>query len=136
MLVAVRAMAPVTGMPPNRGLAMLATPCATSSALELWRSPLIESATTAESRLSSAARIATVSADGSSGRIRSARNCGMWMGGSARLMPPNLLPMVSTGKWNTAATSVAASSATIEPGTRGNSLGIKIISASEPSADC
>ena len=132
ILVAVRAMAPVTGMPPNRGLAILANPCATNSALELWRSPLMESATTAESRLSSAARMATVSADGSRGRIKSARNCGMWIGGRARLMPPNLLPMVSRGKWKRAATKVAASSATIEPGTRGNSLGMKMISAREP----
>ena len=51
-------------------------PWAMSSAFELWRSPVIESATTAESRLSTAARSATVSAAGSSGRIRSARNVG------------------------------------------------------------
>ena len=47
-------------------------------------------------------------------------------------MPPNLLPMVSTGKRKSAATRVAASSATIEPGTRGKNLGMKIIRASEP----
>ena len=64
IFVAVQRVAPVTGMPPNSGAAILAKPCATSSALELWRSPLIESATTADSRLSSAARMATVSAEG------------------------------------------------------------------------
>ena len=32
--VAVRAMAPVAGMPPNIGETMLATPCATSSMFE------------------------------------------------------------------------------------------------------
>ena len=63
-------------MPPTSGATRLATPCAISSAFELCRSPVIESATTAESRLSTAASSATVSADGSSGRIRSARNAG------------------------------------------------------------
>ena len=75
--VAVRAIAPVTGMPPKSGATILATPCAMSSAFELCRSPVIESATTAESRLSTAASSATVIAAGSSGRIRSARNAGM-----------------------------------------------------------
>ena len=35
MLVIVRAMAPVAGIPPNIGEARLATPCATSSVFEL-----------------------------------------------------------------------------------------------------
>ena len=39
MLVAVRAMAPVAGIPPKSGETMLAIPCATSSTLGLWRSP-------------------------------------------------------------------------------------------------
>ena len=64
MLVAVRAMAPVAGIPPKSGEAILATPCATSSTLELWRSPVMPSATTAESMLSSAASSATVKAEG------------------------------------------------------------------------
>ncbi len=54
-LVAVRAMAPVAGMPPNSGEAMLATPCATSSMLERCRPPIIPSATTADSSDSIAA---------------------------------------------------------------------------------
>jgi hypothetical protein len=49
MLVAVRAMAPVAGRPPNSADAVLATPCATSSALERWRPPVMPSATTADS---------------------------------------------------------------------------------------
>src|SRR5579872_4988126 len=96
ILVAVRAMAPVTGMPPNSGLAILANPLGHQFGVGV--------VAVAAHRIrhycrkqASAARMATVSAEGNSGRIRSARNCGIWIGGSARLMPPNLLPMVSTG---------------------------------------
>ena len=60
MLVAVRAMAPVAGRPPNIGDAMLAMPCATSSMFGLCRSPPIRSATTADSSDSIAPSIATV----------------------------------------------------------------------------
>ena len=66
MLVAVRAMAPVAGRPPNSGEAMLAMPCANSSTFGLCRSPLIRSATTADISDSIAPSIATVSAGGSS----------------------------------------------------------------------
>ena len=136
--MAVRAIAPVTGMPPTSGTIRLATPCASSSAFELWRSPVIESATTADSRLSTAARSATVSADGSSGRIRSARNCGMAKAGRPLGMPPNFDPIVSTGRPNTATAAVPASSATIDPGSRGSHFGTSRISASDPvaSANC
>ena len=65
------------------------------------------SATTAESRLSTAARIATVSADGSSGRMRSARNVGIENDGRPLGMPPNFEPMVSTGSGKMAAAAVA-----------------------------
>src|SRR2546425_1141499 len=47
-LVAVRAIAPVAGIPPNRGATMFATHCATSSMFERWRPPVMQSATTAE----------------------------------------------------------------------------------------
>src|SRR5437773_2697246 len=46
--VAVRAIAPVAGIPPNNGEAILAMPCATSSMLERWRPPIMPSATTAD----------------------------------------------------------------------------------------
>ena len=62
MFVAVRAIAPVAGSPPTSGDAMLASPCATSSMLELCRSPLIRSATTADISDSIAPSIATVTA--------------------------------------------------------------------------
>ena len=65
MLAAVRAMAPVAGMPPNRAEAALPTPWATSSMLELCRAPIISSATTADSRDSMAASTAMVKASGS-----------------------------------------------------------------------
>ena len=118
MFVAVRAIAPVTGMPPNKGTARFATPCASSSASGLCRSPLMLSATTAESRLSMAASIATVSAEGNSGIMRSARNSGSAIRGRPVGMPPNLVPIVSTGTANDAAGKGRASSkATIEPGT-------------------
>ena len=62
IFVAVRAMAPVAGMPPKSGLTMLAMPCAISSWLESWRSSVMPSATTAESSDSMAANIAMVTA--------------------------------------------------------------------------
>src|SRR6185503_2310568 len=68
-LVAVRAMAPVAGMPPNKGETTLATPCATSSMLERCRDPIIPSATTAERSDSIPA-----SSDGESGSDQSARH--------------------------------------------------------------
>ena len=52
MLVAVRAMVPVTLMPPNSAEPILAMPCATSSMLERCLRPVMPSATLAESRLS------------------------------------------------------------------------------------
>ena len=73
-------------------------PCAISSTLELCRSPVMPSATTAESRLSTAASSATVNAEGSSGRIRSARNAGRANAGRPVGIPPKRVPMVSTGR--------------------------------------
>src|SRR3954447_196472 len=97
MFVAVRAIAPVAGMPANKGEAKLARPCASSSTLELCLVPLIPSATTAESRLSTAARSATVSAEGNKGITWSSRNSGIESFGSPAGIPPNLLPIVSNG---------------------------------------
>ena len=58
IFVAVRAIAPVAGMPPKRGLAMFAIPCAISSVFESCFVPIIPSATTAESSDSIAASTA------------------------------------------------------------------------------
>ena len=62
MLVIVRAIAPVTGIPPKKGTMMFATPWAISSVFERWRSPMTPSATLAERRDSIAPRRAMVKA--------------------------------------------------------------------------
>ena len=49
MLVAVRAIAPVAGMPPKNGVTMLPTPSASSSASGSCRVRAMPSATTADS---------------------------------------------------------------------------------------
>ena len=58
MLVAVRAIAPVAGIPPKTGLAMFAIPCAINSVFESCFVPVIPSATTALNSDSIAARTA------------------------------------------------------------------------------
>ena len=62
ILVMVRAMAPVTGIPPKKGTTILAAPCAISSVLELVLSPVTPSATVAESKDSMAPNTAMVNA--------------------------------------------------------------------------
>ena len=62
MLVIVRAMAPVAGMPPKSGEARFATPWAMSSVLLEWRAPMTPSATVADSSDSMAPRMAMVMA--------------------------------------------------------------------------
>ncbi len=64
MLVIVRAMAPVTGMPPKNGTVILARPWPISSVLELVREPVIPSATVDDSSDSMAPSIAMVKAEG------------------------------------------------------------------------
>ena len=60
-LVTVRAMVPVAGMPPKKGLTKFATPWAISSWLGSWRSPVSPSATRAHSSDSIAPSKAKVS---------------------------------------------------------------------------
>ncbi|MNV70669.1 hypothetical protein D3C71_1636480 [compost metagenome] len=62
MFVAVRAMAPVAGMPPNSGAATFAMPWPISSRLLSCRLPVMPSATTADSRDSIAPSMAMRSA--------------------------------------------------------------------------
>ena len=66
MLVAVRAIAPVAGKPPNIGETILAIPCPINSTLGLCRSWLMRSETTADISDSIAPSIATVKAGPSS----------------------------------------------------------------------
>ena len=65
IFVMVRAIAPVTGIPPKTGTMILAAPCAISSVLELCLSPVSPSATVADSNDSIAPNIAMVNAEGS-----------------------------------------------------------------------
>ena len=87
MLAAVRAMAPVAGMPPNRAEPMLPMPWAISSVLELWWVATMPSATTQDSRLSIAASIAMVNALGSMA-------CTVSKEKSGSVKPGSLLEMV------------------------------------------
>ncbi len=74
--VAVRAIAPVAGIPPNSGDAIFATPCATSSMLERWRPPIMPSATTAESSDSMPASNAMVNAGPARAPMIAIERCG------------------------------------------------------------
>jgi len=62
IFVIVRAMAPVTGIPPKNGTTMFATPCPISSVLELCWSPVTPSATVADNKDSIAPSMAIVKA--------------------------------------------------------------------------
>jgi len=97
MLVAVRAMAPVAGSPPNMGDIILATPWPMSSTLGLWRSLLMRSETTADMSDSIAPSMATVKAGPSRPWIKSVRNLGITRCGSPLGIPPKRVPIVSTG---------------------------------------
>ena len=91
------------------------------------------SATTADNRLSIAARSATVTAEGISGTIISGRNSGIAMSGKPVGMPPNLVPMVSALRPKDVLTIVTTNRATIEPGTRLVTSGQERISTKEDS---
>ena len=97
MLVAVRAIAPVAGIPPKSGEAMLATPCATSSMLERCRPPIMPSATTAERSDSIAPRAAMAKAGPTSSRASASETNGSTGLGRPEGISPNRLPIVSTG---------------------------------------
>ena len=135
ILVMVRAMAPVAGMPPKSGETMLANPCPTNSWLESWRSPVTPSATVAESRLSMAPSTAMTRAVGNkvpkvekvklpSGAVN--RPCQSRSqavtGGSEAVMRPKRSPMVGMCvrpcALVRATTTVVTTMATNEPGTR------------------
>ena len=87
-LVAVRAIVPVTQMPPNSAEPILAKPCATSSQFERWRRPVMPSATTAESSDSIAPSSAKAIASGSTACAFSRLNGGSAGNGRVRGMPP------------------------------------------------
>ena len=117
MLVTVRAMVPVAGMPPKNGVTKLATPWAISSWLGLWRSPIMPSAMRAHSSDSIAPSSVKVKVGMSKKRALSQLNSGQAKPGREEGMPPNLLPIVSTGRFSSQVTKVANTSAMMEPGT-------------------
>ena len=94
-LVAVRAIVPVTQMPPNSAEPILPTPCATSSILERCLRPVMLSATTADNRLSILPSSVKATASGSTAMILSKARSGICGAGNKLGMPPNFEPIVS-----------------------------------------
>ena len=122
MFVAVRAIAPVAGIPPKSTEPMLPIPCPISSVSGRWRSPVMPSATVALSSDSIAARSAMVIAGTKSCGSSFQRKSGREGEGSACGSSPNLMPIVSTSRWKMTAATVAASIPISMAGRRGNSL--------------
>ena len=124
MLVTVRAMVPVAGMPPKNGTIMLAAPWAISSWLGscfLWCGSVASwSATRAHSSDSMAPSNAMVSVGVTSSRTVSHEKSGSANTGSACGMPPKREPMVSTGNLSPQASRLSTTSATTGAGTRAN----------------
>jgi len=138
-LVAVRAMVPVTQMPPNSAEPILAKPCATSSQLERWRRPVMPSATTADNSDSMAPSSANAIASGNTASTFATENVGNAGKGNSRGMPPQRVPMVSTGMLKAQVTMAAMTTAIRMPGQVGrnrfNPMMIRIYSAASTIAD-
>ncbi len=95
ILVIVRAMAPVAGMPPNNGVIRLAVPCSISSVFESsLYTPVTPSATVADSNDSIAPNTAIVMATGNKSLMASQLRVGMAALGNSDLMVKRS-PMVS-----------------------------------------
>ena len=132
--VAVRAIAPVAGMPPKIGEMTLATPCATSSTFDLCLVPTMPSATTAESNDSIAASSARVNAGEMKWWICPHGMLGQCGIGSDEGTEPNREPIVSTGRLKICTAAVASTMATKGPGTSCEIRGQMMSTASDPSA--
>ena len=118
MLVTVRAMVPVAAIPPKNGTTTLATPCAISSWFGSCRSPVIESATRAQSSDSIAPSSAIEIVGPTRFCASSHSKAGSANDGSPCGMPPKRLPIVSTGSPNSATATIPIASTTIVPGRR------------------
>ena len=114
-LAAVRAIAPVAGIPPKRADMIFPTPWPTNSALERWLPPIMPSETTQERSDSIAARMAMVKAGEIIWRIKENDRSGTVKLGSPALMVYRS-PMVLTGRWPKATMAVVTKIATREPG--------------------
>ena len=121
-LVTVRAIVPVAGIPPKNGVTKLAIPCAMSSWLGSWRSPMMPSATCAHSSDSMAPNKASVIVGITSSRADSQEKTGHCSPGRLEGIPPKRLPMVSTCSPSAATATLASSSATTDPGTSASTL--------------
>ena len=139
IFVIVRAMAPVTGIPPKNGTTTLAIPWPISSVLVEVREPVTPSATVAESSDSIAPSTAIVNAEGRSRLIFSIVSEKLCTSGMSVDMAPNRSPIVEISspgimdlrKATPAVTITMASSA---PGRRLKILGVRMIIARENSA--
>src|SRR5690554_1201577 len=120
ILVAVRAIAPVAGRPPNKEEAILATPCAVTSALGRCFPSIIRSATMADSKDSTPARKAITNADGKSSIRRAVVISGSFIAGRWLGKSPKREWIVSTGMTIYTARKEPKATATIKPGKRGN----------------
>lgn len=114
--VAVRAIVPVTQMPPKSAEQIFATPWAISSMLERCLRPVIPSATTADSKDSIAPRRANETASGKTAAALSSESGGKVGRRSPRGMPPNRVPIVSAGNCRRATKAEAAATAISMPG--------------------
>ncbi|MNS58896.1 hypothetical protein D3C72_918330 [compost metagenome] len=113
MLTAVRAIAPVAGMPPKNGTARLARPWPMSSRLGSWGlAPERRSATVAESSDS----IAPSAASAIAGRTSSPRRAGSKGSQDGMGSPCGIAPMRGTSRCNAVATPVRTTRATSEGG--------------------
>lgn len=128
-LVAVRAIAPVAGMPPKMEEKIFAVPCATNSILDLWLPPIIPSDTTADNRDSIDPNKAIVKAGRTRFLIIVKSKFGSDGVGNKDWILPNLLPIVSTGRFNNCIAAVVTSIAINEPGTLRVTFGQKEIIA-------
>ena len=95
-MVAVRAIAPVDAIPPNKGAKILANPCPNSSVLDSCLVPLMPSATTADNKDSIAPSMAIVKAGPINVKILSKSKFGTENAGKPCGIPPKALPIVKT----------------------------------------
>ena len=98
MLVAVRAMAPVAGMPPKSGETMLAMPWAHEFDVGVVAVAGHAVGNDGGEHAFKRGEHGDGKGRGDEGQMCSAWKSGMAKGGKPRGMPPNRLPMVSTGR--------------------------------------
>ena len=116
-LVTVRANAPVAGMPPTKGITMLAKPCAINSWFGSWRSSIIWSLARAHISEEIAPNTASVTLGSSTAWNCASDITGQFIAGKPDGMPPKRLPMVATGQSVRYVNTVANTITSMGPGT-------------------